>query len=459
MNELEKYPEVGKWLNGKSRGTQYSYFSAISAYVEFSGLNPTELIDEAEADEQKSKRERGVPKQRILSFKQWLLKEYQQKTRGPKKRGKGRRDKIGVSENLANMYCSAMKSFYRDNGFKLDVKLGKASKKKVNFKLIIRAPEVSKLLNVASLRDRAIIKAMFESCQGVSEICSLNIGDIKKYKDIWQFHIIRQKTKTEFFSEIGEETVELLQLYFDGRKRNGEELNDSSPLFVKEGKAKSSFDRIRPSNIDWIFQSLAIKSGLVTEEQMKKADINPARPHALRAGGMSILKLEGCPEKWVEFRAGHELGETDSAYWLTRPEESRKLFGEHYNALRVKPVTQFDVEETKKLREMLAEKELTVQALAENGKLKIAELQRLREELEKQRKTILSISRRFEQEIGRVEGEFNERLDQFFAEYEQPSSDVKLPPVSKEEIEKAKEKTSEKVSKFSNKVTRNPPDK
>ncbi len=100
------------------------------------------------------------------------------------------------------------------------------------------------------------------------------------------------------------------------------------------------------------------------------------------------------------------------------------------------------VEETKKLREMLAEKELTVQALAENGKLKIIELKRLREEIEKQRITILSISRRFEQEIRRVESEFNERLDQFFAEYEQPSSDVKLPPVSKEEILQAKEKLS-----------------
>ena len=390
MSELMNYPEVEKWLSGKSKGTKNVYLSALRAYGEFARLNPTQMIDEAEADREKKVRERGAPEQRVKEFKEWLLTTYQQKTRGPKKEGKKRREKIGISDKLANVYCGAMKSFYSSNGFPIDVKLGKSRKKKANFKLIVRAPEISKLLSVAtSLRDKAIIKFMYESTQGVSEVCSLNYGDIKQFEEdgieIWQFHLIRKKTNTEYFTEIGEECIEFLKLYFEERKRSGEVFDEFSPVFVKEGRQKFSRGRITPNLIENMLKALAIKSGLVTEQQMALADLNPARPHSLRSGGMSVLKLAGAPEKLVEFRAGHELDETDSAYFLARPEECREIFRKHYNTLRVKGTTQIDEERIKNLEKMLAEREITVQALAENGKLKVEEFKRLREELDKQR--------------------------------------------------------------------------
>lgn len=385
-----EFPEVKKWLSDKSKGTKNIYRSALSAYEEFTGLNPTQLIDEVEADREKKVRERGVPEQRVKEFKEWLLTTYQQKTRGPKEKNKKRRKKIGISEKLANVYCSAMKSFYHSNGFPLDVKLAKARKKKANFKLIVRAPEISKLLSVASsLRDKAIIKFMYESNQSVSEVCSLNYGDVKQFREdgmeIWQLHLIRKKTNTEYFTEIGEECIEFLKLYFEERKRSGEVFDEFSPVFVKEGRQKKSRQRITSNLIENMLKALAIKSGLVTEQQMALADLNPARPHSLRSGGMSVLKLAGAPEKLVEFRSGHELDETDSAYFMARPEEGRKIFRKHYNSLRVKGTTQIDEERIKNLEKMLAEREITVQALAENGKLKVEEFKRLRLELDKQR--------------------------------------------------------------------------
>jgi len=382
------YPVVEKWLIGKKESTKAVYNSALDAYIEFTGLNPTQLIDEAEADREKKARERGTPELHVRRFQEWLFTKYQQKTRGPS--NSRRKNKFGVSENLAKMYCAAIKSFYTANGFPLDIKLGKARKKTKNFKIVIRGSEISKFLSVATtLRDKAIIKFMYESCQGVSEVCSPNYGDIKQYKEdgmeIWQFHMIRKKTGTEYYTEIGQEAIELLKLYFEERKRSGEKLDHLSPVFVKEGRKKSTRQRITPNLIENMLKTLAIKSGLVTEEQMEQADINPARPHALRAGGMSVLKLAGYNEEAVEFRCGHELDSTRQAYWLTRPEELRQLFRKHYNSLRVKGTSLFDQKEVQKLREMLAEKEITVQALAENGKLKVAELQRLREELNQQR--------------------------------------------------------------------------
>lgn len=409
-----EFPEVKKWLSGKSKGTKNIYLSALSAYKEFTGLNATQMIDEAEADREKKVRERGIPEQRVKEFKQWLLTTYKQKTRGPRDKPKKRRDKIGISQKLANVYCSAMKSFYSSNGFPIDVKLSKARKKKENFKLIVRSAEISKLLNVAtSLRDKAIIKFMYESNQSVSEVCSLNYGDIKECEDggmeIWQLHLIRKKTNTEYFTEIGEECIEFLKLYFEERKRNGEVFDEFSPVFVKEGRQKFSRGRITPNLIENMLKMLAIKSGLVTKEQMQLADLNPARPHSLRSGGMSVLKLAGASEKWVEFRSGHQLSETDSAYFMARPEECRELFRKHYNTLLVKATTQIDEERIKNLEKMLAEREITVQALAENGKLKVEEFKRLREELDKQRvelqrqkKVIEDLSKVMEDRISKI---------------------------------------------------------
>lgn len=398
MSEVS-YPEVDKWLTGKAKGTKYIYRCALDAYVEFTGLNPTQLIDEAEADREKSTRERGAPELRIKKFKEWLLTKYRQKRRGTKTKDKPRIDKIGVSETLARMYCGAVKTFYKANGFPLDVKLGKARKKKANLKLVIRRPEISKLLSVAtSLRDKAIVKFMYESCQGASEVCSPNYGDIKQYEEdgmeIWQIHLIRKKTGTEYYTEIGPETIELLKLYFAERERSGEKLNSLSPVFVKEGRKKSTRQRITPNLIENMFKTLAIKSGLVTEEQMQLADLNPARPHSLRSGGMSVLKLAGYNPEAVEFRAGHELTEQRQLYWLARPEELRELFRKHYNALRVHTgPPQIDEERIKKLEDMLAEREITVHALRENGRLKVAELERLRKELDQQRVKIEGLTR------------------------------------------------------------------
>lgn len=56
------------------------------------------------------------------------------------------------------------------------------------------------------------------------------------------------------------------------------------------------------------------------------------------------------------------------------------------------------------------------------------------------------MSEKFEQKILEMKRECDQRLDEFFEQYEQPSTDVELPPVSKGEVKKAKE-TLQKLSK------------
>ena len=151
--------------------------------MEYTGLTPTELIDEAEENRKKSRRNRGVPEGRVMGFYEWLLKEYRQKRRGPGGRNR-EKGKIGVSESMAGTYCNAIRAFYKSNGFELgregaELHLPKPSKRRVNFKLKFRQPEVKRLLDVCTiLRDKVIILMMCQCFQGIGEIYALNYGDV-----------------------------------------------------------------------------------------------------------------------------------------------------------------------------------------------------------------------------------------------------------------------------------------
>jgi len=123
--------EVKKWLEHRKEGTKKVYLAALKAYIEYAGLTPSQLIDEAEKDGQKSIRQRVEPAYKLNNFYQWLITEYIQKQKG---RGSKRlQNKKQLSSNLACTYCNAIKGFYNKNDFPLAVKIPKAVKKKENF--------------------------------------------------------------------------------------------------------------------------------------------------------------------------------------------------------------------------------------------------------------------------------------------------------------------------------------
>lgn len=327
--DLIEYHEVKRWLAGKSEGTVKLYLPALEEYVKFTGLNPGQLIDEAEEDREKSRRDRGAPEDKLKEFHNHLLTSYKQK-----------KGKTGLSEKCAVVYFGAIKTFYKSNGFELDVKTPKASPKKVNFKLAIRPKEVKKLLDWCSnQRDKAIILVMFQSGMSVAELCSLNYGDVvrelEEGKIPLQLHIIREKEKVEYHTFLGKDAVDALKLYIKEREIRGEKLTHTSPLFTKDGMKKLKIQRITPRLVEITLKKLALKSGLVTESQMEAADMNPARPHAFRGAFITILKLAGCNDTAVEYMAGHKLDAVQMAYWGARTEELREMYGKYKSYLSI----------------------------------------------------------------------------------------------------------------------------
>jgi len=63
LKNFEEFEEVKKWLSAVKERSKGSYLSGFRLYVEFSGKNPKELIDEIEGDREKPRRERGKPEQ------------------------------------------------------------------------------------------------------------------------------------------------------------------------------------------------------------------------------------------------------------------------------------------------------------------------------------------------------------------------------------------------------------
>jgi integrase/recombinase XerD len=335
---IEEYPETKKWLNSVGKSSVEVYKSALRIYTSYTKLNPTQLIDEADEDRKKSRREQGAPEARLLSFYNWLLTEC------PKRDSKGRATgKKGLSKMKAANYFCAIRSFYKANGFPLTCKTPSAAPKKENQKLNLTPAQVKLLIDHApTIRDRAIIAMMFQGGFDVSTLCSLNYGDVKRELEAeiepLCIKVVREKEEVEYFTFIGRDAIELLKAYLNERRSKGEELKMNSPLFTKEGYAKKTGERLTPNLIQNMLRDVAIKSGIVSKEELEYADMNPARPHALRASFSTILRLNGFDPVLIDFMQGHRIP-YNGAYFIPPVEKVREMYREVESKLALNEVS------------------------------------------------------------------------------------------------------------------------
>ena len=295
---LRRYTEVQNWLKGKSKGTKCVYTSALKAFTEYTKMNPVQLIDEAEEDFKKSGREKGASQRKIIGFFEHLRTEYMPIRNGfDNSKFKGKK---GVSVNLACTYSHAIQSFYSANNFPFRVKIQKAITKKENQKLALRIPEVKRLLDsTRNLRDKSIILTLFQTGMSIQNLCDLTYGDVaeglEKNEEPLHLNLVREKTWLQYNTFMGKDAIDALKAYLDWRRRNGEELKLNSPLFTKQFTKSNSksvnIKAINPVIIEENFQSLAIKSGLISKEKLEAADINPARPSFLEVEFHKHLKI------------------------------------------------------------------------------------------------------------------------------------------------------------------------
>ncbi len=306
-------------LAGKSENTRRNYISGLKKYCEFRNLQPKELIDEIEENVKKSPRERERVDIEVRKFYDWLKKEKK------------------LSVGTAHVCITAVRAFYRDNGFPLGpLRLPASRVKKENIRRVLRAEDVKKMVNCCkNLRDRAIVLMMFQGGFDTSTLLSLDYGDVKeglkKGEEPLVIQVVRQKEGIDYKTCIGHDAIEALKLYLHDREMGtryipAEMLKLDSPLFISERVYdKRKCERLTNIGLGIVFRDLARRAGVVDVEELKRSTINIAGAHALRKSFSTICRNSGVPPDLVEYIIGHRL-KFEGAYYGPSDEELKEEY-------------------------------------------------------------------------------------------------------------------------------------
>jgi integrase len=320
-------PIVKRWLDSIVKsGTKYNYKSAFKVFLEYTKLSPTQLIDEAVEDFKKDPRQRkDVLLTKILGFYAWLKTDYEKKSRGS-----GPHTVIGkgLSDKLASMYTSAIRSFYAT--YDLQVRLKgrrRIPKAKVtNKRMIVGAEQVKVLFDHArSPRDRAIILTNFQGGLDAATLCSIKYGDIAeglaKKEHLLKLELYRGKTGVDFYTFLGHDAIEAIKAYFADMKQRGVTFTHNTPLFLQD----KSKEVMMTDNVQDMMKEVAIRAGFIDKENNGHA-FNPLGPHSLRESFGSIMTNSGVPDTIVDFWLGHAIGELAEAYKSVQFESLKKMY-------------------------------------------------------------------------------------------------------------------------------------
>ena len=388
---FEEFEEYKRWIRGLKPGSVNQYKSAMKLYMQFTGLNPKQLIDEAEVDFKKPRRERGKPQERLQDFYKWLTTEYK-----PARGRNARRGKLGISPYKARAIVGYLKAFYDRNGYPIgSLRLPSVAPRKENARIELSPQDVKRMVEVApTKRDRALILFAYQGGFDRDTVVKLDLGDFpdKVLQKLLNnempdtpvlLHVVREKEGIDYHTCLGYDAINAFRAYLNERRLRGEELTLDSPAFVKEyTKGEKRIERMDKVLISQMMRTVALKAGVITRERLERADINPAGYHALRATFSRRLEYAGMPPAYIDYMQGHALPH-GGAYRKPNPKkllEKYKEF-EHVLSITEAPKTLTEIEEnlrrelekerayTRALEERIAKLEEQMKVLAETKNL------------------------------------------------------------------------------------------
>ena len=278
----------------KSRSEQslkiYSY--SIKRFCDYVGKSPDELVDYCFIDGiQDPKRTKRVIK---------LVREYMEEL-----------EANDLAFGTLNVELARIKTFFEIN----DVEIKLPNRYSFRPKYRLRAPtpeEVQKLIEVADLREKAMIAMLATGGFRIGTLISLKYRHVKKDLEAGitplHIHVEADLTKgkyADYDTFINGEAVRYLKLYLEQRRKGTkkippEEIEDESPLFRTRQRvvkplsykgASEAFNKVRRRAL------LDSKSGRFHE----------IRIHGLRKFFRTQLTALGAPVDYIEYMMGHKL--------------------------------------------------------------------------------------------------------------------------------------------------------
>ena len=310
--------------------TKLVYKQAIGKYTTFCEKSMEELIEEAESEEDAGIRwKKRKLKRRLLSFRQYLIDNY--------------------SLNTAKSLFQPILVIYKY--FEIEVfdlpKINRKSvkvAKPIEFKDLPDKKIIRNALEIANPRMKAIIYFMASSGCARRETLNLTIGDyvdalseytnktdiydilseIKTTDDIIPtFNVLRQKTNKYYTTYCSPEAVKAINIYLLSRE---DRLTNDSPLF-----------KIEQIYFNKSFKKINDELGLGNRGIYARF-----RSHMLRKFHASALYNDGMSIDKVNDLQGKVKNKTDSAYFMTNPEDLKYEYIKHLSAVTIN-------EEVKKL--------------------------------------------------------------------------------------------------------------
>lgn len=166
--QLDKYETVSMWLDtvNPRPNTRRNYLSALQEYIDFTGLNPDELISEADQEVKEGilARDRTM-KKRLIGFKKYLKER-------------------GLAVNTHRNHFSGIRSFYKSFDHEIP-NTGREEKAlpKPGHLDIPNKEDIRQALKACDIRDKAIILCGCSSGLGAANIVNLTVEQFVKGND------------------------------------------------------------------------------------------------------------------------------------------------------------------------------------------------------------------------------------------------------------------------------------
>lgn len=260
----------------------------------------------------------------------------------------------GVSWGKLHNTVAAVSKFYLINDTSLNmnrVKRFMPEQVKLKKDRGYETEEVSKVLELATERIRALVLLLYSSGCRLGGVVGLKMGDLEDRDDIYKITVYAN-TKSEYVTYVTPEGKQALTTYFNIRKMHGEDIgnanhpvireqyNKDSPLSVKYPKftSKASLNRV----LDEILQRAGIRTRMQQVENTRPSLALYKKDVALTSGFRKAFNTtlanaaEGVNPLVKELLMGHHVGLEENYY---RPQEPyiENEYRKAINALTIDP--------------------------------------------------------------------------------------------------------------------------
>jgi site-specific recombinase XerD len=272
------------------------YVAQMKKYAEWMGHSPDEIIADVKPTEDSD------PNPQQLKIHTENLKAYLAYLQDR-----------GLTPGAVNNYIKAVKTFYRVNDVKIEVKAPRG--KQVVYK--DRAPkpeELAKLLDIANLRQKVIVTMLAHGGFREGTLAQLQYRHVKRDLEAGitpvHIHVEADITKGKYHDYdtfIGAEAVKYLKNYLEHRRQGTrytepEIITNISPLIRDEGRTESK--GISSKQIRTIVHNLYVKAGVATKSLGRFYDL---RTHSIRKYFKTQMIAAGVQADYVDYFMGHTI--------------------------------------------------------------------------------------------------------------------------------------------------------